>query len=187
MEQPVLSFLSQPWWAGVQGVLAFIGVAAIALAVIDFIVRANSAPPDAVAFRASRSPGVVNGHREVGFEIRPMGPIIMYEPELRIDGVERDLGPLPDVPPVFDARSNPIEVELNPTLEELRSGYLTLVWVTPSRRRSRAAGARIRLDGEGTHQRWIRYRWQLLRKHPGRWVKSREISPRSRHRMIIPE
>lgn len=174
---PLETFLAQPWWAGVQGILAILGVLAITVAVIDFIIRQSEAAPRAMAFKTNRSGVVENGHIDITITARPMGPHVLYEPEVRVWGyTERGLNDLnDDLPAVLTASDDPIIINLRVPHEKLSDAWVGVCWVVPKRWVPHAAGSRIQLNLRSDYQRWELYRWyRWPRRISGRWVANRE-------------
>lgn len=173
-----MDWLSEPWWAGVQGVASVLGVAAIIVAVVDFLIRMNLEAPDAMSFNVRRSQPV-NGIVEVTVTARPMGPHVLYEPQWRIWGDDSVHTP-PIDPPVLDVRDEPVEMTMRIHHARIESIKVGLVWVVPRRFSSHAAAARRGIAPTGDYERWVLYRWRYWpRKANGYWRKNREAQKRN--------
>jgi hypothetical protein len=177
---PIESFLSEPWWAGVQGLLAIVAISAIVLAVIDFLLRLNAAGPNAMTFSTRRSGVVVNGVAQITITVRPMGAHTLYEPEWRVWGFDVDIDELPEMPPILRADDEPVSVTLRVPHEKVRNSWVGVAWVVPRRWSSRAGGSRIELKLGGEYEYWKVYWWyRWPRRAPGRWVRRKAGGERS--------
>ncbi|MFC9559913.1 hypothetical protein [Agromyces sp. NPDC056965] len=175
-------WLEQPWWAGVQGLLAVVGIVAIIVAVVDFILRHSESAPRAMSFTLDRSGVVENGVTKITVTVRPMGPHLLYEPEIRVWGYTAF--DTPALPPVLSAHDDAVEIEMTVPKDKLAETWIGVVWVVPKRWAPHAAGSRIQVIPNPDYQSWMLYKWRFWpRLLSGRWVT---IGEKKRGLMHIP-
>jgi hypothetical protein len=178
-----MNWLSEPWWAGVQGVASVIGVLAISIAVADFLIRMNHEAPRAMAFTVNREGEHPRDDDDSQFitvtvSARSMGAHVLYEPEWRVWGM--GTYNLPEMPPILDVRSEKATLELYVQREDLAKVKVGVVWVVPLRFGPFAAGSRVSVGRNGVYERWEVYRWRYWpRKKTGRWIAGRDASKRN--------
>jgi len=172
-------FLAEPWWAGVQGVVSVIGVAAVVVAVVDFIVRRRHGAPSAVAYGITDSGITENGWRAITITVRAMGPKVLYEPAWITSGFTAFA--LPELPPVMTSTSPEIAYVLRIPTQQLPSAYVGIAWVEPRRYRSFAGGSRMVLMQPRQISWWRAHYWTWWpRRTTGTWVLNRPGGKRSR-------
>lgn len=171
-------FLSEPWWTGVQGVLAIVGLVAIGFAVVDLVRHLNQDTPKAISFSIKRSRVVVNGTTDITVTARPMGPHVLYEPRWLVTGHLPEL--LPELPSSLDVRDDAVTISLDVAREDIATTSVGIAWVVPRRWSSHAAGSRMQIKDDGYYQVWRLYRWRWWpRQKPGRWVNLRNAGKRN--------
>lgn len=178
----ILSFLSEPWWAGVQGMLAIAAAAVIGLTVADYIGRLRARPPRAISFTRRQSLTVTeDGRTTVTVAMRPMGPQALYEPKWAVWGLEPHEQPeIPELPPVLSATDGLQTWELEIPADKVGEALAGVLWVVPYRWGSHAAGSRLSLQRGGSYEYWRLYFWRWWpRAAAGRWVKPGSVGPRS--------
>lgn len=179
-------FLSEGWWAGVQGVFAAVGLLAIVLAVIEFIVYQNDSSAHAIRFVIWRAPDVVDGTREVSVTVQVMGPKVLYQPKWKLyTEPPSSWFESPPLPTTLSVHDEPITIEMTVPAEAVDTTRVAITWVNPKRWSSHAEGSRVELKRGGRMEHWRLYRWRRWpRKHAGRWVDPGNLRPN--HSLIIP-
>lgn len=178
-------WLEWPGWAGIGGIAAALALVAVAVAVIDFMLRQQGEAPRAVATTLKRSAGVTNGYVDITVDIRPMGPKILYEAEMRSWGM--DYWSSPGVEPVLDSKSEPVSVDLHVRADALEDAWIGLAWVEPRRTRSQAGAARVNLGLGQAYEFWKPYAWpRWPRRVSGRWVRPKEHRDGTPNLLLIP-
>ena len=171
-----MRWLEWAGWDGISGIVALIAlIAALVFGGVElaswFRQRALESPRS-IAAKISRSPGAMNGMRDVKVVIRTMGPAVMYELEVYFvheDGVDELL----QERSIFDVHSAPIEFEKTVNNEELSRYWVVVRWVEPGRRLPKQGGFRFRISNEGGFDSWRLYAWpRFPRKKRGRWRES---------------
>ncbi|MFJ3029833.1 hypothetical protein ACIPEQ_13400 [Curtobacterium sp. NPDC087080] len=177
-----MDWWSAPWWAGVQGVASVVGITAIAIAVVDFLIRMNLEAPNAMSITVRRvGANLVDARATVEVTIiaRPMGPHVLYEPEWRVWGDDSVTPPWIDSP-VLDVRDEAVEMTMHVHRDRLKDIKVGIEWVVPRRFGSYKAASRRGIAAMSDYERWVVYRWRYWpRKTNGYWRKNREAKKRN--------
>lgn len=160
-----------PGWAGVQGIASILGLIAIVIAVVDFLLRVEEEAPQALAFHVDRQvdrDDVPDPVYRVIVQARVMGPRTLHEPRWRSwGGLPQTFLPMPSV---IDARDGWQQCTVYVRQSDLASVQVGLVWVVPRRTASHAGASRVSLQKDGAGERWVVHRWRAWpRRTPGRW------------------
>lgn len=163
-------FLIDPKWAGIQGVVAVLALAAAVIAAIDIAVRANRDQINAMSFETRRHPER-DGYIEFEVDARPMASTVLFEADWKVFGTRRY--DADDFPPVMTASDAPVNITLSIPVDELQGVYVAVVHLVPARFGSKKLASRIRLS-DLEYQWWQPYLWyHWPRKSLGRWKSNR--------------